>query len=140
MLETRLERRCLLFWLAPEVRYSGEVPIYYLFKNQNYKNSNFNIYIYNIVLHLCFIIHCHSRDIYFLVLRIDSIHILAVGYQKPIKICPACYYCTIYLCFCVIFYIFDVMFALLCLVIFMLYGNLWACGMLSGGFFVVLEV
>jgi hypothetical protein len=93
------------------------------------------------MLHLCFNIHCHSRDIYFLVLgSIQSIYVtvLAVGYQKTIKICPACYYCTIYLCFCVIFYIFVVIFAILCLVIFMLYENLWACGMPSGGFFVVL--
>jgi hypothetical protein len=37
------------------------------------------------MLHLCCIIHCHSRDIYFLVLRIGSIHILAVGYQKTYK-------------------------------------------------------
>jgi hypothetical protein len=37
------------------------------------------------MLHMCFIIHCHSRDLYFLVLRIDSILILAVGYQKTYK-------------------------------------------------------
>jgi hypothetical protein len=37
------------------------------------------------MLHLCFIIHCHSIYIYFLVLRIDPIHIRAVGYQTTYK-------------------------------------------------------
>jgi hypothetical protein len=51
-----------LFWLAPEVEYSGEVPIYYLFKNQKYKNSNFNIYI--ILCYICAVLFIVIREIY----------------------------------------------------------------------------
>jgi hypothetical protein len=47
------------FWLAPEMQCSGEVPIYYLFKNQKYKNSNLIIHI----------ILCYIGALLFIVIR-----------------------------------------------------------------------